>query len=88
MPGAIDRIAEGFDIDDELVARPQDKLIPVARAVCTRSWFGSTRFGSRSASTIGIVTMCGDWSATICPHFSASIARTAAPPKRVASNRS
>jgi hypothetical protein len=31
MPGAIDRIAEGFDIDDDLVARPQDKLIPVAR---------------------------------------------------------
>ena len=39
--------------------------IPVARAVRTMSWFGSTRFTSRSASTIGIVTIFGECRATM-----------------------
>src|SRR6185312_2758944 len=64
------------------------KLIPVARAVSTTSWPGSTRLGSRNASSIGMLTMCGDWRAILCPHFLSATARTAAPPKRVASSRS
>lgn len=41
------------------------KLMPARRAVCTTSCIGSTRFGSRSASAIGTVTMWGVCSATI-----------------------
>ena len=62
--------------------------LPVARAVSIVSWVMSTRFGSRSASSIGIVTMCGDWRASIGPHFFSATARTAAPPKRDARSRS
>ena len=43
------------------------KLMPFDRAVRTTSWVGSTRLGSRSASSIGTVTMCGDCSATTFP---------------------
>mgnify|MGYP000430348782 CR=1 FL=1 len=41
-----------------------------------------------NASANGIVTMCGDWSATMWPHLPSSTASTAAPPNRVASSRS
>lgn len=49
--------------------RQSPKLIPASLAVSTTSWLGSTRFGSRNASSIGIATMCGDCSATMYPHF-------------------
>src|SRR5687767_1139239 len=62
------RLAVSYHSDTSVLSRrgrarsapilyPQSpKLIPVARAVCTTSWLGSTRFCSLSTSSIGSVT--------------------------------
>ena len=50
------------------------KLMPIMRAAMTTSWLGSTRFVSFSTSSMGIVTRCGDCSATMCPQRLSAIA--------------
>ena len=50
------------------------KLMPIMRAAITTSWLGSTRLTSFSTSSMGMVTRCGDCSATMCPQRLSAIA--------------